>query len=158
MMPPKNGIMNTIKINKRKVSGELVLTNFCNHEPFDIYESDLGWSESDFMDAGSDDPERIFRYYVEIVGFNMAFYYVDDGCFYSIFTEQLPIEVKRKNVPDPDWDGKYLILSRVGGADTCGPGEVIYSTDDATTLWSELKIGGKPIGEVLERSVIMTLD
>ena len=154
----KNGIMSIIKINKRKVSGEVVLANFCNHEPYDIYESDLGWSDYDFRDAGSDDPERVFRYYIETIGFNMAFYYIDDGCFYSIFTEQLPIEVKRKNVPDPKWDGKYKILSMIGGADTCGPGEVIYTTNDAATIWGELKIGGKPIGEVLERSVIMTLD
>ena len=144
--------------NKFKKSGKLLVTDFWTFEPHDIYESDLGWSDCDFRDAESDDPERVFRYYIEIVGFNMAFYYVDDGCFYSIFTEQRPIEVKRKNRPDPDWNGKYLTKKLIGSVDTCGPGEVIYSTDDATTLWCELKIGGKPIGEVLERSVIMTLD
>ena len=149
--------MNTGK-NKYKKSGKLVIPNFWPNEPHDIYESDLGWIESDRIGACSDDPERIFRYYIEIVGFNIAFYYIDDGCFYSIFTEELPIEVKRNTEKNPDWDGKYLFRSIMYAGDTHVPGEVIYSTDDATTIWSELKIGGKPIGEVLERSVIMTLD
>ena len=148
--------MSTENISKK--SGKLIISNFWANDPHDIYESDIGWLESDFKGACSDDPERVFRYYIETVGFNMAFYYIDDGCFYSIFTEELPIEVKRNREIDPDWDGKYLIRSIIGAADTHVPGEVIYRTDDVTTLWGELKIDGKPIGEVLERSVILTLD
>ena len=137
---------------------KIIVPNFWDYvEPHDIYESDLGWDKLAAEDAHSDDPELIFRYYIETVGFNLTFYYVDDGCFYNIFTEQLPINVHRM-LPDPDWDGKYVVYSAIGAGESHYDGEVIFSTDDATTLWSELKIGGKPIGEVLERSVIMTLD
>ena len=148
--------MNT-ENNKFKKSGKLIISNFWANDPHDLYESDIGWLESDLKGACSDDPERVFRYYIEIVGFNMAFYYIDDGCFYNIFTEQLPVNVYRM-LPDPDWDGGYVIYSAIGAGESHYDGEVIYTTNDVTSIWGELKIGGKPIGEVLERSVILTLD
>ena len=137
---------------------KIIVPNFWDYvEPCDIYECDLGWDDIAAKDAHSDDPEHIFRYYIETVGFNLTFYYIDDGCFYNIFTEQLPINVYRM-LPDPDWDGEYVIYSAIGAGESHYEGELIYTTNDATTLWGELKIDGKPIGEVLERSVIMTLD
>lgn len=141
----------------RRKYGEILVEDFWWKPPFALYESELGWAAMAEGDVPSDNPETIFRYYVDTVGLNVAFFYVDDGCFYSIFTEQLPIEVRRKP-KDPAWDGVHLIDSVVGGVDTCGPGEVIYATNDASSLWNELRIGGKAIGEVLARSVILTLD
>lgn len=140
-----------------KDSSEVVVRNFYRHEPHELRVSDLGWTRSDILGAMTDDPEMIFRHYIDITGFNMAFYYLDDGCFYNIFTERLPVDVRRM-LPHPDWDGKYVIDSVVGGASTHASGEVIYSTDDASKIWDELRIGGKPIGEVLKRSVILALD
>ena len=137
---------------------KIVVRNFWrNIEPHDIYESNLWWDKWGPLDAQTDDPELIFRYYIETVGFNLTFYYVDDGCFYEIFTERLPVNVYRM-LPNPDWDGRYIIDSAIGAGESHVEGELIYSTPDASTLWSELKIRGKSIGEVLERSVILTLD
>lgn len=140
-----------------KENDKIIIPNFSETEPHDLFESELGWGDGAADDAHSDDPEAIFRYYIDIVGFNIAFYYVDDGCFYSIFTEEIPINVIRK-FKDPNWDGKFIIDSVIGAVDTYAPGDIIYSTDDASKIWNELKIGGKSIGEVLERSVIMTFD
>ena len=114
-------------------SSEVIIPNFYSFEPHELKASDLGWTKSDIFGAMTDDPEMLFRFYVDITGFNMAFYYVDDGCFYNIFTEQLPVDVHRL-LPDPNWDGRYLIDSVIGKADTHASGEVIYSTDDASTI------------------------
>ena len=135
----------------------IIIPNFYRLEPHELETSDVGWTKSDMSGATTDDPEMLFRYYIDITGFNMAFYYIDDGCFYNIFTEQLPVTVHRMR-PNPNWDGKYVIDSVIGGGSTHATGEVIYSTDDATKIWNELRIGGKSIGEVLKRSVILTLD
>ncbi|MCQ2053237.1 MAG: hypothetical protein MJZ03_04820 [archaeon] len=37
-------------------------------------------------------------------------------------------------------------------------GDVIAFFDDPTKIWDELKINGVPIGEVLEKSLILALD
>ena len=140
-----------------KENDRVILRNFTETEPHELYESELGWWKSASADAQSDDPEAIFRYYIDMVGLNIAFYYIDDGCFYSIFTEEIPINVIRK-LKDPAWDGRFIIDSAIGAVDTDAAGEVIYSTDDASKIWNELRIGGKSIGEVLKRSVILTLD
>ena len=61
-----------------------------------LYEDELDWNGNDTWqrDAQSTYPEDIFRYYVEIGGLNILFYWLDDEKFYSIFTESTPIVVK----------------------------------------------------------------
>lgn len=76
-----------------------------------IRRSDLGWSDSSKRDARSDYPETIFRYFVEIVGLNILFYYLEDGQFYTIETEKTPIEVRRI-FPNPNWDGKNILVKK----------------------------------------------
>lgn len=142
---------------KEEESDKIVVKNFWNIKNRDVRLSELGWQERDFLDAGSDDPETIFRYYIDQVGFNMEFYYVDDGCFYVIFTERLPIKVYRK-LKNENWDGKYVCDSAIGAIETHHGGEEIFCTRDVTKIWTDLKIRGKSIGEVLERSFILTLD
>lgn len=124
-----------------------------------IKKSDLGWSESTKRDAQSDYPETIFRYIVEIVGFNILFYYIKDHQFYTIETEKKPIEVRRI-YPNPTWDGKYEInkAGLNGEPYTNSDGELIASFDDPTKIWGNLKIEGTTIGDVLENSFIVELD
>lgn len=142
----------------KKNKGEILIKDFWHRiEPRDVYVGDLGWQESDVLSVGSDNPERIFRYYIEEVGYNMEFYYTKDGNFYVIFTEELPILVKRK-LKDPNWDGRFLIESVLDYCSTHGEGEVIYSTDDASVIYDELKIDGVGIGDVLAESVIINKD
>lgn len=125
-----------------------------------LREDELGWPQSLKKDAQSDYSERVFRYVIEEVGFNLVFYWIKDRNFYVIETEKTPVEV-RKLYPNPQWDGKYEFL-KVGllgeGASSCSAGEVIATFDDEALIWDELKINGVPIGDVLEQSKIVTWD
>lgn len=82
----------------------------------------------------------------------MSFYYLDNDTFYGIHTEQLPIEFKilprDKNEPFIGWqcDG-----------DTHEDGEVLYSFNNADEIWDTVRIDGKTLEEVLERSLILDL-
>ena len=125
-----------------------------------LREDELGWPQSLKEDAQSDYSERVFRYVIEEVGFNLVFSWIKDRNFYVIETEKTPVEV-RKLYPNPQWDGKYEFL-KVGllgeGASSCSAGEVIATFDDEALIWDELKIDGVPIGDVLEQSKIVTWD
>lgn len=125
-----------------------------------LTKDNLGWPDMLMQEAMSDYPETIFRHCIEIVGFNILFYWIKDENFYTIETEKAPIEVRRIAL-DPEWDGKCEFLK--AGIDQTGPntasaGEVLASFTDPTRIWSELKINGIPIGQVLEESAIITWD
>lgn len=141
----------------------VIIDNFFNvgvHGDITLAEEDLGWKENLIFDAQSDDPETIFRYYVEIVGLNILFYWVEDRNFYTIETERSPIEV-RKIYDNPHWDGKreYMKAGIEGdGPRTSSAGEIIATFDDPTRIWDELMINGFKIGDVLKRSAILDLD
>ena len=125
-----------------------------------LREDELGWPQSLKEDAQSDYPERVFRYVIEEVGFNLVFYWIKDRNFYVIETEKDPIEVRRL-YPNPNWDGKceFLKVGTLGeGASSCSAGEILAKFDDETQLWDELKINNVPIGNVLEESLIVTWD
>lgn len=125
-----------------------------------LREDELGWPQSLKEDAQSDYPERVFRYVIEEVGFNLVFYWIKDHNFYVIETEKDPIEVRRL-YPNPNWDGKceFLKVGTLGeGASSCSAGEILAKFDDETQLWDELKINNVPIGNVLEESLIVTWD
>lgn len=125
-----------------------------------LREDELGWPQSLKEDAQSDYPERVFRYVIEEVGFNLVFYWIKDRKFYVIETEKDPIEVRRL-YPNPNWDGKceFLKVGTLGeGASSCSAGEILAKFDDETQLWDELKINNVPIGNVLEESLIITWD
>ena len=143
-----------------------------------VYEDDLGWREemkTEYWDceygggckAIIDDAWRlrrkteapkctskeVFDYHVVEVGLNLAFYYIDDDTFYGIHSEQYPIEVK---ILPRDRSKKYLGWQCE--ADTHDFGEVIASFDDEHDIWDNLRINGKSLEEVLERSYIMALN
>lgn len=125
-----------------------------------LRKDELGWPQSLKEDAQSDYSERVFRYVIEEVGFNLVFYWVKDRNFYVIETEKTPIEV-RKLYPNPQWDGKceFLKVGLLGeGASSCSAGEVLATFEDEALIWDELKINDVPIGDVLEQSKIVTWD
>lgn len=100
-----------------------------------------------------------FRYFVEIVGLNILFYYPKDRNFYTIETEKTPIEVRRIYL-NPNWDGQHEINR--GGLDgqprSCSDGELLATFDDPTQVWNGLKIDGIPIGDILDQSFIIEMD
>lgn len=120
---------------------------------------DLGWPMALKSEAQSDYPETIFRQIVEVMGFNLLFYWTLDENFYVIETEKSPIEV-RKIFPNPNWDGKFEFQKAASnsGPNTASPGEILAMFDSPTKIWSELKINGISIEEVIEKSLIVTWD
>ena len=126
-----------------------------------LYEDNLGWAASEnlIQDVRSYYPENIFRYYVEQVGLNILFYWVDYGNFYTIETEKDPIEVRRI-YPNPDYTGlsEYSKAGTGSGPNTASDGEILATFDSPAEIWNNLEIAGVPIPKVFERSVIIDLD
>ena len=54
------------------------------------------------------------------------------------------------------WDGQYV--GRQIQWENHHEGDVLFEFTDDTDLWSTLRINGKPIGEVLERSFIAEIE
>ena len=92
----------------------------------------------------------IFEFQVVEVGWNMSLYYVDNDTFYGIHRECIPTEVKilprDRTKPNINFQCK---------CDTHMDGEVIASFDDPHDIWDNLKINGKSLEEVIERSFIV---
>lgn len=144
------------------MSKKVIIENFWMFEyngTKDLTEDQIGWDKDDIANAMSDDPETIFRYYVDTVGLNIAFYWLKDRNFYTIETELMPVEVRRIYA-NPNWDGKteFNKAGEDGVPDTSSAGEILATFDDETRIWDELKIDGVGIGDVLKESVIVKMD
>lgn len=141
---------------------KLLVENFWrvgNEGDRNLYEDDLGWSESAKKAARSDYSEYIFRYWVEDVGLNILFYWLEDKNFYSLKTEKSPIELVRIKL-NHKWDGECE-LTKAGsdyGPTTVSEGTVIQTFDNPTEIWSNLKINGITLEKVLEQSAIIEMD
>ena len=103
-------------------------------------------------EAGSVVSREIFRVEVERIGFNLGFYYLDNDTFYGIHTEGDPIDCK---ILPRDRTKPYIGWQCNG--DTHRDGEIIASFDEVEEIWDGLKIDGKSLEDVLERSYIMFL-
>ena len=60
-----------------------------------------------------------------------------------------------------EWDGKCEFLKagiEKAGPNTASSGELIASFEDPTRIWTQLKIDGIPISQVIEESAIITWD
>lgn len=147
-----------IVVMERKIVKEYFWPEGVNDDKA-LYEDELGWPATLQRDAQSDYSETIFRYVVEIVGFNLLFYWVEDGNFYSIEVEKSPIEVRRIH-RNEHWDGKceFLKAGSECGPNTASPGDVIATFDESVSLWDKLIINGKHLSEILTNSAIITWD
>ena len=132
---------------------KVVIENFFG-EGEHLYEDQLGWSKREKLDARSFVSKEICDYEVVQVGLNLAFYYVDNDTFYGIHSECLPIEVKVLPRDKPN----YPYINSQCKGDTHVKGKVIFSFDRPEELWDGVKISGKSLEEVLNRSYIMTLN
>ena len=122
-----------------------------------LRKSDLFWGDTAKLDARSDNPETIFRYYIEEVGLNMSFYWMEFNELYIIRTEEYPTPVIRCSI-DPNWDGVYELHKFSGWGATYGTGEVLCEFEDVSKIWDELTINGKHLSEILPNSVILEMD
>ena len=118
-----------------------------------IYEDQIGWDEQNRREARSMVSKEIYDFFVTDMGLNLGFYYIDDDTFYGIHRERYPIQVK---ILPRDRSEKFVGWQCE--ADTHDDGEVIASFDDENDIWDNLRINGKTLEEVLERSYIMAIN
>lgn len=117
-----------------------------------VYVDQLGWQPEERKEARSSVSKEIFEYEIVRVGLNMSFYYLDNDTFYGIHTERLPIEFK---ILPRDREEPFIGWQCDG--DTHDDGTVLYSFNNADEIWDTVKIDGKTLEEVLERSLILDL-
>lgn len=115
-----------------------------------LYEDQLGWTESEKKEARSLVSKEIFWRCIVKWRFNFSFYYVDNDTAYGIHNEEYPIVFQ---IMPRDNEYKYIYLQLED--DTHEEGEVLYSFYDETKMWDTIKVDGKSLEEVLERSYIM---
>lgn len=132
---------------------KVILTNWSPKDPV-ITSQNLGWRKSDYLDAMSYDHETVFNYFWH--NFNsIVFYYPKDGHFYELFMEGSPFKFWR--IPSKkDWNGEWIVDKIHWNEHE--EGEVLFTFNDNTNLWSELRVNGTPIGEVLAHSVIAEIN
>lgn len=136
------------KVKKTKI----VLKNFWGIGEH-IYQEDLGWQELQKWEAHSLVSRDIFEFQVVKIMHNLAFYYIDNDTFYGLHTEWDPIEFF---IFDRDRTEEFLGFQC--SADTHEGGEVLYTFDELDMrIWDTIKIDGKSLEEVLERSFIIRL-
>lgn len=119
-----------------------------------IYEDELGFRKRMKSEARSLVAREVFRYHVEEVGLNLAFYYPKTDTFYGIHTESIPIKVKilprhREWSDFVGWQCEN---------DTHDEGKVIAVFDSVSDIWDNLRIDDKPFEEVLRESYITALN
>ena len=131
---------------------KIIIENFWR-EGKHLTADQLGWQRYHKEEARSLVSKEIFEFQVVEVGWNMSFYYLDNDTFYGIHRERFPIEVKI--LPR---DRTEPCLNYQCECDTHMDGEVIASFDDEHDIWDNLKIDGKSLEEVIERSVIIVLN
>ena len=59
-----------------------------------VYQDELGFRQRMNTEARSLVAREVFRYHVEEVGLNLAFYYPPTDTFYGIHMESIPVRVK----------------------------------------------------------------
>ena len=119
-----------------------------------IYEDELGFRTTMLKEARTLVAREAFRYHVENIGLNLAFYYPKNDTFYGIHTESIPVRVKI--LPrHPEWSD---YIGWQCESDTHDEGEIIAVFRSASEIWDNLKIDGKPFEEVLRASYITALN
>ena len=137
------------KVNRNR---RVVIPNFYG-EGEHIYEDMLGWDEENKKEARSLVSKEIYDFYVTDAGLKLGFYYLDDDTFYGINREVWPYKV---SILPRDRSVKYLGYQCE--VDVHDDGEVIASFEDEHDIWDSLRIHGKTLEEVLERSYIIALN
>ena len=97
---------------------------------------------------------EVFRYHVEEVGLNLAFYYPPTDTFYAIYNDARPVEVV--TLPRDRRRSDFI-----GWQCECNPHEEdqrIATFDDITEVWDGLIIDGKDFEEVINHSYIVALN
>ncbi len=119
-----------------------------------VYEDEMGFDQQHKSEARSLVAREVFRYHVEEVGFNLAFYYPHTDTFYAIFKDVWPVRVK--TLPRDRRRSDFI-----GWQCDCDPhdeDQLIATFDDISEVWDGLKIDGKDFEEVIMNSYIVALN
>lgn len=142
-----------ISNDRNKRDHTVVVPNFFSEgEGLEI--SHLGWDLASKVEAKTSVSKKIFNYFVKEGGMNLIFYYVADGNFYGIHTENCPTPVFRfrKDTSEP------IVLDQLqGDTHDYDTGEILYMIPCGEDIWDTVRIGGKPLEEVLQNSYIVNV-
>jgi hypothetical protein len=119
-----------------------------------VYEDEMGFDQQHKSEARSLVAREVFRYHVEEVGLNLAFYYPHTDTFYAIFKDVWPVRVK--TLPRDRRRSDFI-----GWQCDCDPhdeDQLIATFDDISEVWDGLKIDGKDFEEVIMNSYIVALN
>lgn len=114
----------------------------------------LGWDIDAKIEAKTSVSRKLFEYYVEEQRRNLIFYYVKDGNFYGIHSEDCPTPVF---IFKKDQSEKYPIDQLVGDTHDYAEGEILYNIPCDQKVWDAVKIDGKSLEEVLQDSYIVNI-
>ena len=119
-----------------------------------LLSTQLGWTIEQKKEAKSSVSRKIFDYFVERLQRNLIFYYVKDGNFYGIHSENCPTPVfifKKDKSEDSTFD------QLVGDTHDYDEGEILYMVPCDEKIWDVVKIDGKSLEEVLQDSYIVNI-
>jgi len=112
----------------------------------------LGWQLEDKQEAKSSVSKKIFNCYIEDMGMNMIFYYVDDNHWYGIHNEMCPFPFFRFKSKD----GIVYPNDQMPCDTHCfADNDILQWIDCDSNAWDDIKVNGKHLEEVLERSYIL---
>jgi hypothetical protein len=125
----------------QKKDHTVVVTNFFGEgENLEVHQ--LGWQLDDKLEAKSSVSKKIFNNYIDDMGLNMVFYYVDDNHWYGIHNEMCPFPF-------------FPHVQMPCDTHTYGKNDVLQWFDCGSSAWNEIKINGNSLEEVLQRSYIL---
>lgn len=114
----------------------------------------LGWDIEFKIEAKTSVSRKLFEYYVEEHRRNLIFYYVKDGNFYGIHSENCPTPVF---VFKKDESGEYPIDQLDGDTHDYAEGKILYEVPCNQKIWDIVRIDGKSLEEVLQDSYIVNI-
>ncbi len=119
-----------------------------------VYLDQLGFRRKMRDEARSEVAREVFRYHVEEVGLNLAFYYPPTDTFYAIFKDVWPVRVKTlpRDRRRSDFVGWQC------DCDTHDEDQLIATFENIADVWDGLKIDGKDFEEVIMHSYIVALN
>lgn len=119
-----------------------------------LLSNQLGWTVEQKRNAKSSVSRKVFDYFVEDLQRNLIFYYVKDGNFYGIHSENCPTPVF---IFKKDESEKYIFDQLEGDTHNYDEGEILYMIPCDEKIWDVVKIDGKSLEEVLQDSYIVNI-
>lgn len=136
---------------QQKKDHTVVVPNFFGHGQ-NLEAHQLGWQLDDKLEAKSSVSKKIFNNYIEDMGMNMVFYYVDDNCWYGIHNEMCPIPFFRFKPKEG-----ILYPAEQLPCDThyFRENDILQWIDCDARAWDVIKLEDHSLEEVLQRSYIL---